>query len=90
VFSGGAVEWSSARGVVLTGSLTQSYSIKGDLALDQAGISRRHADMAASLGYPLAQRVTLSMSLGRTLTSIEQGGTSLALGAGATFRFASR
>ena len=89
-FSGGAVEWSSARGLVLTGSVTQAYSVKADVALDQAGVSRQRADVSASLGYPLAQRVSLSMSIGRSLTSIEQGGTSLALSGGATFRFTPR
>jgi hypothetical protein len=37
VFAGGALEWTGTR-MIVTGSLTQSYSIKEDLMLDATGV----------------------------------------------------
>jgi hypothetical protein len=87
VFSGGAVEWTSARSVTLTGSVTHSYSTKNDLILDQGVASRQRADVSFGVGYPLSRMAAASMSIGRSLTSMEQGGTSLALSGGVSFRF---
>ena len=40
VFAGGALEWTGTR-MILTGSLTQSYSIKEDLMLDASASAVR-------------------------------------------------
>src|SRR4051812_8761541 len=82
MFSGAAVEWTSSRGMSLTGSVTQSYSVKADPALDAQSVSRQRADVSGALAVPVASNVSVSISGGRSLTSIEQGGTTLALSGG--------
>jgi hypothetical protein len=86
VFAGGALEWSGRR-MILTGSLTQSYSVKQDLVLDSQGISRQHVDVSGSAAVPLTSRTAAFMSVGRSLSPIEEGGTRLTLSGGLSFRF---
>ena len=86
-FSGGAIEWTSSRGVALTGSMTHSYSVKNDVTLDQLAVSPQRADVSFGVGYPLTRTAAASVSIGRSLTSVDQGGTSLALSGGVSFRF---
>lgn len=86
VFSGGALEWTGAR-LIVTGSLSQSYSIKEDLALDSMSVSRQHLSVSGSAAVPLTSRAAGFVSVGRSLTSPEQGGTSLALSGGLSIRF---
>jgi hypothetical protein len=86
-FSGGAVEWTSASGVTLTGGLTQSYSMKEDLSLDTLSIGRQRIDVFAGVARAIGDTMGVSMNLGRSLTSLEEGGTSLAISGGVSFRF---
>jgi hypothetical protein len=86
-FSGGAIEWSSPVGPVFTGSLTQSYSLKDDAVLDSLGIVRQRMDVSLGLAYPLGTMAATFVNVGRSLTSVEQGGTSLALSGGISLRF---
>jgi hypothetical protein len=86
VFAGSALEWTGAR-MILTGSLTQSYSIKQDAVLDGMGIGRRHVDVSGSVALPLTSRTAAFVNVGRSLSPLEEGGTSLALSGGISFRF---
>ena len=86
VFSGGALEWTGAR-LIVTGSLSQSYSIKEDLVLDSMSVSRQHLSVSGSAAVPLTSRAAGFVSVGRSLSSPEQGGTSLALTGGMSIRF---
>ena len=85
-FSGGALEWTSSSGMVLTGALTQSYSLKEDAVLDALGIGRRRADVSLGMAYPVSNAAVFA-SVGRSLTSLDEGGTSLAVSGGISFRF---
>jgi len=86
-FSGAALEWSSPLGMVMTGSLTQSYSLKEDVVLDSMGISRRRMDVSFGVAHPMGVSAATFVNVGRSLTSVEQGGTSLALSGGVSLRF---
>ena len=86
-FSGAAVEWGSPVGMVLTASLTQSYSLKEDAVLDSLGIGRQRMDVSLGVAYPLGTMAATFVNVGRSLTSIEEGGTSLALSGGISLRF---
>ena len=86
VFAGGALEWTSSR-LILTGSLTQSYSVKEDLVLDSLGVGRQHVDVAGSVAVPMTSRTAAFMSVGRSLSPVEEGGTRLALSGGLSVRF---
>jgi hypothetical protein len=87
VFTGTAVEWATPARVVLTGALTQSYSIKSDTALDSLGVGRQRVDVTTSAAYPIGNVAAAFMSVGRSLSSLDEGGTSLALTGGMSFRF---
>ena len=86
VFTGGALEWTSPSGMVLTGVLTQSYSLKGDPLLDQMMVGRQRLDAMGSAAYPLGSLAVAYASVGRSLSSLEEGGTSLALTGGMSVR----
>lgn len=84
VFGGTALEWTSAGGLSLTGSLMQSYSVK--TPTDTAS-ERRRIDLTVGAAMPMGQRVSVFGNAGRSLTSVDAGGTSLALTAGFALRF---
>ena len=86
-FSGAALEWSAPGGMALTGSLTQSYSLKDDAVLDSMGIGRQRTDVSFGVAFPLGTMAATFVNVGRSLTSVEEGGTSLALSGGISFRF---
>ena len=86
-FSGAALEWSSPVGMVLTGALTPSYSLKDDAVLDSMGIGSQRSDVSLGVAYPLGTMAATFVNVGRSLTSLEEGGTSLALSGGISFRF---
>jgi hypothetical protein len=86
-FSGAAVEWTTPRRMVLTGALTQSYSLQDDAALDALGVGRQRLDASLGAAYPLAGTVAAFASVGRSLTSLDEGGTSLAVTGGVSLRF---
>lgn len=89
VFTGAALEWAMPSGMVFTGALTHSYSLKEDLASDALGIGKQRADVNAGVGYPFGNVAVGYVSVGRSLTSLDEGGTSLSLAGGVAFRFAS-
>ena len=86
VFAGGALEWTGSR-MIVTGSLTQSYSIKEDLMLDATGVGRQNVNVSGAIAVPVTDRMAAFVNVGRTLTPIEEGGTKLALSGGVSLRF---
>ena len=86
-FSGAALEWSAPAGMVMTGALTQSYSLKEDAVLDSLGIGRQRMDVSLGAAFPLGTLAATFVNVGRSLTSLEEGGTSLALSGGISIRF---
>jgi hypothetical protein len=88
IFTGAAFEWATASGWMLTSALTQSYSTKEDPLSDQLGVSKQRMDVTAGVAYPLADIAAAYVSVGRSLTSLDEGGTSLSIAGGISFRFA--
>ena len=86
VFGGGALEWTSARGVSLTGAVMQSYSVKAPTVM-ATDLERRHADVSLGVATPVVRSVSVYGSVGRSLTSVASGGASLAVTGGVSFRF---
>jgi hypothetical protein len=87
LFTGSALEWTSPGRVTFTGALTQSYSVRSDAALDALGIGARRADMTGSVSFPLGQAAAGWFSAGRSLTSLQEGGTKFSLAGGLVVRF---
>jgi hypothetical protein len=87
VFTAAALEWATPTGLVLNGALTQSYSVKGDAILDSLLVSRQRMDVTAGAAYPIGSMTAAFVSVGRSLSSVADGGTSLALSGGMSFRF---
>lgn len=88
LFTGGAVEWTASSGMVLTGALVQSYSLKDDVTLDALDIGQQRVDVMGGVGYPLGRTAAAYASVSRSLTSIDEGGTILSFSVGLSFRFA--
>lgn len=86
-FSGAALEWGSPYGAVLTGSFTQSYSLEEDTELDSLGTGRQRIDVSLGMVYPVGTVAAAFVNVGRSLTSVEEGGTSFALSGGISLRF---
>jgi len=87
VFSGATFEWAAPRQWIVSGILTQSRSIKTDATLDSMAVSRQRADVMASLAHAIGGSATGYVSVGRSLSSLAEGGTSLALNGGVSLRF---
>jgi hypothetical protein len=87
VFTGGALEWATPAGAVLTGALVQSYSLQDDAVLDSLGISKQRVDVVGGVAYPVLPMAAAYVSVGRSLTSIEEGGTIVSVSGGISFRF---
>jgi hypothetical protein len=85
-FGGGAVEWTAPNGLAITGALTQSYSLPDDELLDAMAVTRRRGDVSLSLGYPIGTRAVGFGSIGRSLSRVADGGTSLAVTGGLAIR----
>lgn len=88
VFTGGALEYTTPAGTVLTGALTQSRSLSDGFAGLPGTTGAQRVDVSVSVAHPVTDVVAAYGSVGRSLTSIADGGTSLALSAGVSFRFA--
>lgn len=88
IFTGGAVEFAMSSGTVLTGAVTQSYSLKQDAVLDTLGVGKQRVDVMTGVAYPVLPSAAAYVSVGRSLTSLEEGGASLFFTAGVSFRFA--
>ena len=87
VFTGGALEWTTPPRLIVTGVLTQSYSMTADPVLDGLAVGRQRVDVMGSAAYPLGALAAAYASVGRSLSSLEEGGTSLALSGGVSLRF---
>lgn len=81
LFTAGALEWTTPAGSVVTGALTQSYSTS-DLAPGVPAASRQRVDLTVGLAHPLSGAIAAWVAAGRSLTSVADGGTSLALSGG--------
>ena len=55
--------------------------------LDALGVGARRADVTGSVALPLGQVAAGWVSVGRSLTSLDEGGTKLSLAGGMAFRF---
>jgi hypothetical protein len=87
VFGGGAVEWTASSGLSVTGSLMQSYSTKAPVDAAALAFGRQHADVSVGVATPLGRSATVYGSVGRSLTSVESGGASLAVTGGIALHF---
>ena len=84
IFGGTALEWTTDSGLSLTGTVMQSYSVKTPT---DVGAARQHADIGIGAAIPVGQRLSVFGSLGRSLTSVDAGGASLAATGGLAMRF---
>jgi hypothetical protein len=86
VFTGGALEVTAPAGTMFTAALTQSLSTSEvSPALPAPGRSR--VDAMLSVAHPLTAAAAGYVSIGRSLTSIDSGGTTLAVTGGITVGF---
>jgi hypothetical protein len=51
------------------------------------GVGRQNVNVSGAVAVPVSDRTAAFVNLGRTLTPIEEGGTTLALSGGISIRF---
>jgi hypothetical protein len=86
-FSGGAIEWRTPARMLLVGAITQSYSVKKAPVLDELSIGRQRVDVMATAALHLVKRSAVYVSVARSLSSFDDGGTKLARIAGLAVGF---
>jgi hypothetical protein len=86
VFTGAALEWTAPAGTMLTGALTQSLSTS-EVSAGVPGTGRNRVDAMVTVGHPVTAAMSAYASIGRTLTSIDEGGTTLGLTGGIVVGF---
>jgi hypothetical protein len=89
VFGSGAVEWASARGYTVTGTLTDGYSLKTDLFSDALGLNRRRVDASASVSHALTSSIAAYGGVGRTLSRTDANSTRISVSGGVVMMFSS-
>jgi hypothetical protein len=86
LFGSGAVEWTSARGYTVTGSLTHGYSLATDPLSDALGLNRQRVDVSGSVSRAVAKSIAIYGGVGRTLSRSDANSTSISISGGvATF-----
>jgi hypothetical protein len=86
LFGSGAVEWTSARGYTVTGSLTHGYSLATDPLSDALGLNRQRLDVSGSVSRAVAKSIAIYGGVGRTLSRADANSTSISISGGvATF-----
>ena len=86
VFTGAALEWTAPAGTMLTGALTQSLST-ADVSAGAFGTGRNRVDGMVTIAHPVTGALAAYVSIGRTLTTIDEGGTTLGLTGGISLAF---
>jgi hypothetical protein len=81
---GGALERSVRDRVTLVGTLTYSHTTKALSASDLRDLGRSRTDAAGGVYFSLTPAVTVSGSLGRTISRLDQNGARLIATAGIT------
>jgi hypothetical protein len=89
IFGSGAVEWASARGYTVTGTLTDGYSLKTDLFSDALGLNRRRVDASASVSHALTSSIAAYGGVGRTLSRTDANSTRISVSGGVVMMFSS-
>lgn len=88
VFTSGAVEKSIADRVWLTGTISQSRSIKRDDLSEALGIPKVRTDISGGAAVPLSSTVVVFGMAGRTLSSTDPNRATLSLAGGLSVSFA--
>ena len=71
---------------MLTGALTQSLSTS-EVSAGVPGTGRNRVDAMVTVGHPVTDAMAAYVSIGRTLTTIDEGGTTLGLTGGISLGF---
>jgi hypothetical protein len=79
---GGALERPVSDRVTLAGTLCYSHTTKASSTNDLVGLSRSRTDVAGGVYFSLTPAVTVSGSLGRTISRLDQNGARLIATAG--------
>jgi hypothetical protein len=90
VFGAGAVEVPLSSDLTGTVALTHTRSVKDDPVSDALLLSRSRSDASVGATYFVTPSATVYASVGRTISHLDQNGSSLALSAGASFGFQHR
>lgn len=89
-FGAGALEVPVSQKVILTGSVTHTRSLGDDALADALELARTRWDLMGTAVYVLKPSVSIYASVGRTVSRLDENGSSLAVTAGASGGFQGR
>ena len=90
VFGAGALEAPVSRRIYVTGSVSHSRSLEDDPLSDALELSRSRWDVTGSASYAVANGATVFATIGRTISRLDENGSSLAVTVGASGGFQGR
>ena len=90
LFASTAVEVPLNERLVATGAISLTRSTRGDAAADALRLPKGRSDITAAAAYFLTPSIAIFGGTGRTISSVEAGGTSLMLNGGVSLSFAPR
>jgi hypothetical protein len=86
-FGSGALELPLSSKVAVTGAVSHTRSVHSDPLSDARRLSPRRWDITGSATCALTSKATLFGSVGRTVSPLDENGSSLTLGAGLSLGF---
>lgn len=89
-FVSGTLEAPVNERVVLTGTISQSYSTETNALFDAADVSRRRADVSGGAWYVVSPAAFLFGTIGRTISSADQNSMTLIVNFGVALFFGQR
>jgi hypothetical protein len=82
LFASGAIEKALSNRLWVTGTLSQSHSVKDDATADSLGLSANRTDVSGGLTWAASDAVALFGAIGRTLSRDDGSATKLFLSGG--------
>jgi hypothetical protein len=86
IFASAAVERQLTGRTWVTGSITQSHSMKGDPLSFAMGLSKTRVDATATVSGALTRHASIFGSIGRTISRTDANSATLALSGGVAFQ----
>lgn len=87
LFAGGALEVALTDRAYLTGTITQSHSVKRDDQIAALGYAQTRTDVSTAISAAMSDRITIFGAVGRTISARDPNSATVMVSAGAAFGF---
>jgi hypothetical protein len=87
IFASGALEVAVGTRTHVTGTITQSHSVKRDDLSEALGFTQSRTDVTGAVSNTLSDTITIFSALGRTISARDPNSATIVFSAGAAFSF---